>query len=134
MNANLLSVESPLGIAVSGSDLFVTNFDKGTVGEYTTSGQIVNASLITGLGGFGTASAVAVSGTDLYVGNWSKGTIGKYTTPHLRRDDQCTSFLYPDWATGPLESSSPDRIFLLRPPAGESANIPRREKRLTRIS
>jgi len=44
----------PNGIAVSGSDLFVTNVGSGTpgsgtIGEYTTSGATVNASLISGL-------------------------------------------------------------------------------------
>jgi hypothetical protein len=39
----------PIGIAISGSDLFIANFNTGTVGEYTTSGATVNASLISGL-------------------------------------------------------------------------------------
>jgi hypothetical protein len=45
-----------LGVAVSGSDLFVTNDGDGagsqpagTIGEYTTSGATVNASLVGGL-------------------------------------------------------------------------------------
>ena len=38
----------PYGIAVSGTDIFITNAGIGTVGEYTTSGAVVNASLITG--------------------------------------------------------------------------------------
>jgi hypothetical protein len=38
-----------MGIAVSGSDLFVTNFLAGTIGEYTTSGAPVNSALISGL-------------------------------------------------------------------------------------
>ena len=39
----------PWGIAVDGSDLFVVNNGNGTIGEYTTSGAVVNASLISGL-------------------------------------------------------------------------------------
>src|SRR5262249_18968835 len=37
------------GIAVSGSDLFVTNTPIGTIGEYTTAGATVNPALISGL-------------------------------------------------------------------------------------
>ena len=36
-------------MAVSGSDLFVANSYNGTIGEYTTSGATVNASLVSGL-------------------------------------------------------------------------------------
>ncbi len=46
----------PAGIAVSGSDVFVSS--GGSVGEYTTSGGTVNASLVTGLNG---ASFIAVT-------------------------------------------------------------------------
>jgi len=53
MSGSLLNVISgmsgPEGIAVSGSDLFVANQGNGTVGEFTTSGTVVNASLISGL-------------------------------------------------------------------------------------
>ena len=41
--------DEPYGIAVSGSDLFVANYGSNTVGEYTTSGATVNASLVTGM-------------------------------------------------------------------------------------
>jgi hypothetical protein len=52
------------------------NFFFGTVGEYTTSGATVNASLVPGLSGpFG----IAVSGSDLFIMNYSTGTIGEYT-------------------------------------------------------
>ena len=52
----------PFGIAVSGSDLFVATYIG--VGEYTTSGATVNASLLGGR-----AYAIAVSGSDLFVTN-----------------------------------------------------------------
>ena len=39
----------PGGLALSGSDLFVTNSGLGTIGEYTTSGGTVNAFLVSGL-------------------------------------------------------------------------------------
>jgi DNA-binding beta-propeller fold protein YncE len=63
---------------VSGSDLFVTsNIPLGTVGEYTTSGATVNASLISGLN---EPVGIAVDGSDLFVTNLGTGTISEYTT------------------------------------------------------
>jgi len=60
--------------------LFVVSFgngpNTGTIGAYTNSGAVINASLITGLNG---AGSVAVSGGFLYVIT-SDGKIGKYTT------------------------------------------------------
>ncbi len=50
MNASLVSgLDHPNGIAVSGSNLFVTNGN--SIGEYTTSGAVVNADLVSGLQG-----------------------------------------------------------------------------------
>ena len=63
------------GIAVSGSSLFVANHVIGTISEFTTSGALVNASLVSGLN---QPTAVAVSGSDLFVENLGDGTIGKY--------------------------------------------------------
>ena len=60
---------NPLGIAVSGGDLFVTNWYSGTIGEYTTSGAVVNASLVSGLDDPG---AIAVSGGDLFVSRMAR--------------------------------------------------------------
>jgi autotransporter-associated beta strand protein len=67
----------PTDIALSGSDLFVMNNYGSTIGEYTTSGSTVNASLIPNVGNYG----LALSGSDLFVGNYQAGTIGEYTTP-----------------------------------------------------
>jgi len=39
------------GLAVGGSNLFVTNAFSGTIGEYTMSGATVNAALVSGLNG-----------------------------------------------------------------------------------
>ena len=73
-----LGVESSGGIAVSGSDLFVANYvSNGTIGEYTTSGATVNASLVSGLSDPG---GIAVSGSNLFVANYGNDTIGEYTT------------------------------------------------------
>jgi DNA-binding beta-propeller fold protein YncE len=50
LNASLiLGLNSPFGIAVGGSDLFVVNQGGNTIGAYTTAGATVNASLISGL-------------------------------------------------------------------------------------
>ena len=67
MNASLITgLSSPEEILILGSDIFVTNFLAGTVGEYTSSGGTVNAALISGLdGGLG----IATDGTNLYVTN-----------------------------------------------------------------
>jgi hypothetical protein len=69
VNASLISgLNGPVGIAVSGSNLFVVNLNTGTyggtVGEYTTSGATVNASLISGLS---ESLFIAVSGTNLFI-------------------------------------------------------------------
>ena len=60
LNASFLSgLDSPLGVAMSGGDLFVANYANGTIGEYTTSGATVNPSLITGLSGLWDLAVVA---------------------------------------------------------------------------
>jgi len=63
VNAALVTgLSNPLGIAVSGADLFVTNGSIGTIGEYTTAGATVNAALVTGLSApFGIAVAPAAA-------------------------------------------------------------------------
>jgi hypothetical protein len=66
-----------LPAASHGGLIFVTNFDKGTVGEYTTSGATINPALISGLNN---SSRIAVSGGHLFVTNRSGNTIGEYTT------------------------------------------------------
>jgi uncharacterized delta-60 repeat protein len=66
----------PGGIAVSGSNLFITDYANGVVGEYTTSGATVNAALVTGLV---TPEAIAISGSNLFVTSYSSGTVGEYT-------------------------------------------------------
>jgi LVIVD repeat len=72
-----------IGLAVIPGNAFATLFvssfgdgpNTGTIGAYTNSGAVINASLITGLNGPG---SIAVSGGFLYVA--SGGKIGKYTT------------------------------------------------------
>ena len=65
----------PNQIAVSGSDLFISDNNHNTIGKYTTSGATVNASLITGFNG-----NIVVSGSDLFVVNSVTGIVGEYTT------------------------------------------------------
>jgi hypothetical protein len=66
-----------VGIAVSGSDLYVADFSSGTVGQYTTSGTTINPSLITPSG---RAYNLAVSGTSLFVISPEAETVYNYTT------------------------------------------------------
>ena len=42
-------LNEPIALTMSGSDLFVANYLGNTIGEYTTSGTTVNASLVSGL-------------------------------------------------------------------------------------
>jgi hypothetical protein len=57
--------------------ILVANNATGTISEYTTSGVLVNASLISGLTD---ARFIAASGSNLFVTNSGTGTIGEYTT------------------------------------------------------
>jgi hypothetical protein len=61
----------------SGLNLFVANEGNGTIGEYSTSGETLNASLVTGLA---SPCGIAVYGSDLFVVNNGTGTISEYTT------------------------------------------------------
>jgi hypothetical protein len=82
VNASLISgLSSPVALALSGSDLFVTNYSTGKVGEYSASGATVNAALISGLRH---PTGIAVSGSNLFVAvannTVNNGVIGEYTT------------------------------------------------------
>src|SRR5437763_12773599 len=64
--ALISGLSRPFGIAVSGSDLFVSNAGSGTtgsgtIGKYTTAGGTVNPPLISGLS---FPSGIAASGSD----------------------------------------------------------------------
>ena len=69
--ALVLSVGAALSSAtVRGQNIYVTNASNGTIGEYTTSGGTVNASLVSGLS---RPAGIAVSGSDLFVTNqWQR--------------------------------------------------------------
>jgi hypothetical protein len=51
INANFITgLNYPARLALSGNDLFVSNYVGGTVGEYdATTGALINANFITGL-------------------------------------------------------------------------------------
>ncbi|HTQ29916.1 MAG TPA: hypothetical protein VMI53_01785 [Opitutaceae bacterium] len=63
--------------AVVHAQVFVADYGNGTIGEYTTSGATVNASLVSGLPN---PTDIAVSGSNLFVFNGGTDTIGEYTT------------------------------------------------------
>ena len=65
----------------------------GPIGEYTTSGTPINASLITGLDG---PSGLVISGTLLFVSCTTSGTIDEYTTYGATVNDSLVSGLSDD--------------------------------------
>ncbi|MEI8311590.1 MAG: hypothetical protein WCH98_12620 [Verrucomicrobiota bacterium] len=76
INAPLISgLGYPVGLAISGNDLYVGSWDN-TVGRYdATTGAAINASFITGVSSpFG----IALSGNDLYVAIYGRNSIGQY--------------------------------------------------------
>jgi hypothetical protein len=62
---------------VSGTGLFVVDHAGGSIAEYTTSGQLVNPALVSGLAG---PVGIAIYGSDLFEMNSVSATIGEYTT------------------------------------------------------
>lgn len=71
------------GIAVSGADMFISNYLGTTVSEYTATGALVNSSLITlkvGAGPYG----IVVSGNDLFVAvnEFNKGAGAGYISEY----------------------------------------------------
>ena len=74
--ATLLLVLWAMPATVRGQ-IFETNAGDNTIGEYTTSGATVNASLITT--GLSAPYGIAVSGSNLFVTNVGNNTIGEYT-------------------------------------------------------
>lgn len=94
VNASLINgLNEPDGIAILGGNLFVANVDyspitssspyNGTIGEYTTSGQTVNASLISGFPPLLQPFGMVISGNQLFVANYGLnglGFVGELTT------------------------------------------------------
>ena len=77
--ALVLSVGAALSAATAcGGQIYVANEGNDTIGEYGTSGAVINPTLISGL--LTEPRGIALSGSDLFVVNAGIGTIGEYTT------------------------------------------------------
>ena len=75
--ALVLFVGAALSSATArGQYIYVANENSGTIGEYTTSGAVVNTSLVSGLD---IPKSITLSGSNLFVAN-IMGPIGEYTT------------------------------------------------------
>ncbi len=69
----------PHSLAISGSTLYVADYDNSTVGSYNlANGNAINASLISSSDGLGSTNALAISGSTLYVADYGNGTIGSF--------------------------------------------------------
>lgn len=79
-NTSFISgLSNPHGLVISGSTLYVADYDNSTVGSYNFSnGTAINASLISSTNGLGSTTALAISGNTLYVADYGHGTIGSF--------------------------------------------------------
>jgi hypothetical protein len=77
INANFITgLTTPIGLAISGANLFVADVTDNTVGKYdATTGATINANFVTGLSG---PVGIWVSGNTLFVSNSDGTTVGKY--------------------------------------------------------
>jgi hypothetical protein len=95
------------------AQIFVANSGNGTIGEYTTSGATVNASLITGLNKI---QGIAVSGSDLFVSTdnvGQPGVISEYTTSGALVNT--LTFTNNGDSSGALAASGSDVYAILNP-------------------
>ena len=100
--ALVVSVGAALSSAtVRGGDIYVVNSSTGTIGEYTTSGAVVNTSLIPGLNW---PDGIAVSGSNLFVANTDSNTVCEYTTSGAVVNTSLISGV--NWPTGIAVSGS----------------------------
>jgi hypothetical protein len=75
-NPSLITgLADPDAIVVSGNNLFVSDYANANIGEYTTSGGLVNFNLVTGLEH---PESLTSSGNDLFVTNYDSNSIGEY--------------------------------------------------------
>ena len=78
INSNfIMGLNGPSGLAVSGSNLLVSNVGSGTVDEYSTTTGAANHNFTT-ITGLSYPANLAVSGDDLFVSNQLGGTVGEY--------------------------------------------------------
>ena len=117
INSNLISGSGEsYGMAIAGSDIFLTNASAGTIGEYTTSGQVVNADLISGLN---LPQGVAISGDDIFVTNAETGVVGEYTTSgQTVNADLITGFQQPSGV-----AVSGNQIFIAQQGSGGNGRV-----------
>src|ERR1035441_7352704 len=87
-----LALVCSLAATLKAQDIYVSNYEyqNATIGEYTTAGATVNASLITGLS---YPEGIAISGNDLFVVN-SPSSVGEYTTTGATINASLISGLY----------------------------------------
>src|SRR4029450_8521259 len=83
------------------AQIFVTNFQTGTIGEYTTSGATVDPALVSGLS---LPQGIAVSGGNLFVTSLNltsyTGRIGEYTTSGTTVNPTLITTLGGPWGAG----------------------------------
>jgi DNA-binding beta-propeller fold protein YncE len=80
-----LKIAEDVAVSPDGATLFVTDQPStaigATIGEYTTAGATVNATLVSGLGGpNGSVFGIKVSGANLFVAINFDNAVGEYTT------------------------------------------------------
>ena len=89
VNPSLISgLNTPLGMAISGTNLFVADVNR--IGKYSTTGAIINSNLITNLSN---PVGLLVINTNLFVTFNSTGKIGKYTLDGVEIDASLISNL-----------------------------------------
>jgi len=105
----------PIGVALSGNNLFVLNLSAsssvGTIGEYTTSGATINPTLISGLNHL--PFTIAVSGDKLFVANAGDSTVGSGTISLFTTSGETVNRALISGLTSPLGIAiSGDRLFV----------------------
>jgi streptogramin lyase len=104
---------SIIAATARGDTIYVTNYNTGTIGEYdTTTGAVVNASLVSGLNG---PAAIAVCGSNLFVTNAGSGTIGEYdaTTGAVVNASLVSGLSYPGGIAVTQAVPEPSSVALL---------------------
>ncbi|MGP6190537.1 MAG: NHL repeat-containing protein [Vulcanimicrobiaceae bacterium] len=74
-------LKNPDGLAVSGSNIYVSDYTNGTLTTYNTSNGHPNTSLTTAIAGLNQPDGVAVDGTtgDIFVSSYGPGPLGNVT-------------------------------------------------------
>jgi hypothetical protein len=98
INASFITgLNSPIALALSGTNLFVANYNSGTIGKYNaTTGAVINANFITGLN---YPYELALSGNNLFVTNTGSCTVSEYnaTTGAVINANFITGLPFPNW-------------------------------------